>query len=68
MPKFYLSCHVTVGAFTTVEAKDEEEAKSIAEGRDVCLGGSGVDQDESWIIEEADGAPSDIVVEGLDDE
>ena len=62
MPKFELSCSVTVSAYTTVEAETLEKAIQIAEGRQVVLGGPGCgeSEDESWIIEEADGSPADI--------
>ena len=62
MPKFDLSCAVTVSAYTTVEAATLEEAIEIAEGRNVVLGGPGCgeSEDESWIIEDADGSPTDI--------
>jgi hypothetical protein len=62
MPKFKLSSHVTVSAYTEVEADTLEEAIKISERRDVVLGGpgSGAYPDESWIIDDADGAPTDI--------
>jgi hypothetical protein len=51
-----------VSAFTEVQAETLEEAIKIANSRDVVLGGpgSGAYPDESWVIEDADGAPSDI--------
>jgi hypothetical protein len=62
MKVFQLSAAVTVSAYTVVEAETLEEAIRIAEGRSVQLGGngSGAYADESWIIEDADGAPQDI--------
>ena len=41
MPKFELSCAVTVSAFTVVEADSFEEAKDIAKNRSVEIGGRG---------------------------
>jgi hypothetical protein len=60
--KFNLSCAVTVSAYTIVEAETLAEAIVIAERRDVLIGGnnSGTSPEESWIIEEADGAPQNI--------
>lgn len=62
MATFRLSCHVTVSAYTEVEADSLDEAIKIAGGRDIVLGGvsSGVYEDESWVIEDADGAPMEI--------
>lgn len=65
MPKFMLACQVTVSAYTVVEAADLNEAVHIAEGRDVGFAGTGTDDDEVWLIEEADGSPRHIhLVEG----
>jgi len=63
--KFRLSCKVTVSAATEVEAKSLEEAIAIAAGRDVVLGGvgSGAYENETWIIDDADGMPFDIAAE-----
>lgn len=65
MKTFSLSCKVTVSAYTEVQANTLEEAIEIAGRRDVQIGGiaSGNDPDESWIIEEADGAPDEITAE-----
>lgn len=62
MPKFKFGAHITVGAHTEVEADTLEEALKIAAGRDVQIGGIGTGNlpDESWIIEDADGAPQNI--------
>lgn len=70
MPKFKLGAVVTVSAYTTVEADTEEEAREIAEGRDVTLGGigSGVYEDESWIIDDPDGVPEGIHINEVDPE
>jgi hypothetical protein len=59
---FKLNCHVTVSAFTEVQAETLEEAIKIANSRDVVLGGpgSGTYPDESWVIEYADGEPTNI--------
>lgn len=61
MPKYRLSAHVTVSAYTTVDAETLEAAVKIAAGRPVQFGGGPYDQDEHWLIEEADGSPTDIV-------
>ena len=60
--KFRLSAMVTVSASTTVEAETLEEAIALSESRDVLLGGigRGVDENESWIIEDTDGEPQEI--------
>lgn len=65
MPEYGLVAHVTVSAFTTVEADSLEEAIAIAEQRDVRMGGinSGADENESWIVEEIDGE-ADKIEEG----
>lgn len=62
MKQFRLSCVVGVSALTIVEANTLEEAVVIAEGRAVVIGGhgTGTDETEEWIIEEADGMPTDI--------
>lgn len=62
MPTFELSAKVTVSAFTKVEADSLEEAIKIAHGREVVIGGlhSGTCDDESWIIDDADGEAFDI--------
>lgn len=62
MSVFKLNCHVTVSAYTEVEAESLEDAMKIAAKREVSLGGpgSGAYPDESWVIEDADGAPQNI--------
>ncbi len=62
MPKFQLTCDVTVSAFTIVEADTLQEAIEIAEDRTPVIGGigTGEDSDENWVIEEADGLPKNI--------
>ena len=62
MTKFNLSAHVTVSAYTVVEADTLEAAMEIAGQRQVVIGGmnTGEDPEESWIIEDADGSPENI--------
>jgi hypothetical protein len=62
MPRFRLSADVTVSAFTIVEADTLEAAIAIAEDRAAVIGGigTGEDENENWIIEEADGLPKNI--------
>lgn len=61
MPKYSLSCRVTVSAYTNVEADSLEEAIEAAVNREVVLSGrGGEDADEEWIIDDADGLPEDI--------
>lgn len=65
MSEFNLTCEVTVSAYTVVEADSLEEAIKVAEDRDVVIGGacSGESEHYSWIIEEADGGPTNILGE-----
>lgn len=60
--KFRLSCEVTVSAITVVEADSLDEAIAAAEERQVVLTftGSGADEGEEWLVEEADGTPTNI--------
>ena len=62
MKKFKLACKITVSAYTEVRAETLADAIAQARRREVVLGGagSGVHATESWIIDEADGLPSDI--------
>jgi hypothetical protein len=62
MPTFRLTADVTVSATTVVEADTLEEAIAIAEDRAAAIGGigTGEDETENWIIEEADGLPKNI--------
>jgi hypothetical protein len=62
MPKFHLADHITVSAYTVVEAETIEDAIKTAEGRLAVIGGpgSGYEDDEHWIIEEADGEVENI--------
>ena len=50
---------------TEVEADTEEEARAEADSRDVVIGGphTGNEPNESWIIDDADGTPADIVID-----
>ncbi len=65
MAKFRFGAQVTVSAYTEVEATTPEEAMQIAAKRDVQIGGlmSGASESESWIIDDADGAPNNIEIE-----
>jgi hypothetical protein len=65
MPIYKLSCHVTVSAYTTVEADSLEDAIEEASGRSVELhfNGSGTDPNDVWCVEEADGDPENVTVE-----
>jgi hypothetical protein len=62
MKTFKLNCHVTVSAYTEVQAETLDDAMKIAATRDVVIGGTGTgnEPDEAWIIEDADGAPVDV--------
>lgn len=62
MPTFNLGARVTVSAYTIVEADTLEQAIEIARERQVVLGGiaSGSNDEEQWVIEDADGTPVDI--------
>ena len=62
MPVFKLSCLVGVSAYTEVEAETLEDAIEEAKRREVVIGGprSGYYPEESWIIEDADGEPTEI--------
>jgi Mrp family chromosome partitioning ATPase len=65
MPVFNLSAAVTVSAYTVVEAETLEEAIDLSQERNPVIGGpqSGADENESWIIEDADGEATDIAGE-----
>ena len=62
MPIFKLSATVTVSAYTTIEADTQEEALKIAHAREVVIGGhgTGMSEDENWIIDDADGMAENI--------
>lgn len=59
---FRLTAKVTVSAYTEVEADSIEEAKEIAEGRAVGIGGprAGNDPAEEWVIDDPDGEAYDL--------
>jgi len=62
MKKYTLSSEITVSAYTIVEANSLQEAIEIGESREAVLGGinSGACENESWIVDDADGAPMNI--------
>lgn len=62
MATYAMYSQVTVSAYTKVEAENDEEAMEIAKNRAVVIGGihTGNSEEESWIIDEADGVPTDI--------
>ena len=62
MKKYQLSAEVTVSAQTVVYANSLEEAITEASGRLVVIGGlhSGEDEEENWIIEDADGSAQNV--------
>jgi hypothetical protein len=63
MAEYKLSCTVTVGASTIVEAKSFAEAYKIALNRDVVFAENGVNENEIWVIHEPDGVPTDVVLD-----
>lgn len=73
MKKFAFSAHVTVSAYTTVIAETLEKAREIAEQRAVSLASSNWpsviadERRESFVIEEADGAPEAIELADVED-
>lgn len=62
MSVFKLHAHVTVSAYTNVEADSLEEAITQGAKRQVVIGGlhSGENPDDSWVIDEPDGEPVNI--------
>lgn len=62
MTEFKLSCVVTVSAYTVVSADNLDEAIRLSAERQVVIGGPGHGEAEndSWVIEDADGSPADI--------
>lgn len=60
MKEFKLCAHVTVSAYTTVMANTLEEAIAKSRYLNVSLVGSGIDESDQWIIDDADGLPSNI--------
>ena len=57
MPRFHLTCHVTVSARTVVVAETPEAAIAEARSRGIELDfvGAGNDARHVWLIDEADG-------------
>lgn len=65
MKKYKLRAHLTVSAWTEVEAESPEEAIQIAQDRDVgslCHGAIYPDSDEAWHFEN-DGIPLKIAID-----
>ena len=60
MATFELSCTVGVSAFTVVEADTVEEAIEIAKSRPVVIWSRGESKEEAWVIDDADGEPTEI--------
>ena len=62
MPKFELSCSVTVSAYTRVKANTLEEAITIAKDREMAIGGihNRDEVDDVWIVDDIDGLPMNI--------
>lgn len=62
MPLFKLNAHVTVSAYTEVEAETLEQAIEEARSRSVEIGDerSGYSPSEHWLVTEADGEPMEI--------
>lgn len=65
MPRYNLTCAVTVSAYTTVEADSLELAIEEAEQRGMAMrfNGSAAEPDELWCVDEIDGEPLDIAGE-----
>lgn len=63
--KYKLHGIITVSCYCEVEADSEQEALSKAEQLQPTLGfmGSGALPDENWLIEDADGIPTEIRIE-----
>jgi hypothetical protein len=64
MAKFSVTAHVTVSCWTEVEADTEEEARAIANSRELAefhIDGT-YPVDECWHLE-ADGAPYDLKID-----
>lgn len=60
MQKFHLTAHITVSAYTDVEADTLKEAIALAEKRTGAMEGFGYAPDEFWIVEEIDGEAQNI--------
>lgn len=65
MKEFIFTAEVTVSATTRVKARNEAEAREKVENRGVEIGGwgTGVSDEEVWVIDSADGEPQNIKVE-----
>lgn len=63
MKTYTLVAHVTVSALATVRARSRAEALQKAKAMRVVIGGRG-DDDDAWVIDDADGEPHDITIEG----
>jgi hypothetical protein len=57
---FTLTCHVTVSAYTEVEAETLEDAIRIARSRPVDYDQAGNEASESWLVGEFDGEAFNI--------
>lgn len=71
MPKYVLTGLVTMSMRTVVEAESEEEAREIAESKDLCSIGSpeayGQNEDDAWVHSgEIDGTVEIEAVEQVD--
>lgn len=67
MKKYEIAALVTIGVTTRVEANSEEEALKIAsERKDMMsiVSNNGDSVDEVWMVEELDGEPYRLLVEG----
>lgn len=58
--KFRLDAKVTVSASTVIEAESLNQAMEMAKNRSVVFWQPGEDYAESWVCDDADGAPFDI--------
>jgi len=66
MKKYKLRATITVSAWTEVEAESRLEAFRLAEDRTVAWrDDGGATPDEEWIVEELDGEPMNIEVDGI---
>jgi len=68
MPTFKLNAHITVSAYTEVDADTLEEAIGISRDREIVLCPDAPSQhqnspEEFWIVQEADGSPQEITEE-----
>lgn len=63
MPIFNLCAHVTVSAYTEVEADTLEEAIAEASQRGVDHASHGADPKQVWTVNDLDGEPCNIRAE-----